>query len=365
MSQAIKFTQLIPGTVILDNYGNVKVRTHGESTKDIKGKVAYLPLTDNDKNPRNLIGLKDSSRLCWPKTGKTLYVCKESHVPRALLRNSDYKITINRDNADFVVIPAPTEEEVSTRVFNIAYLVQNSGKLNMLYYFTLNYPWGHDEDKANPEDVTKIKEEIKRRIPTGEDETSQFFGKDELELQTMHFFKDVQEYEDILTDAIYDSETGRPRYKIVLDTELNIDSTNEITPEMLVIWSKMNDDKNILAKHIIGSNWQKYPCTIAVLLNDMNIMFYGGEQMKYVMKSIDYDYYKYNGTFKPNQLIQPEDWNMLQEYVMLKAGMKPEGGFKVQRGSGLGKFVHYAECVKPCKITEPTLFQEIEARLKN
>ena len=363
MYQAIKFTELIPGTVTMDNYGNIRIRTYGEITKDIKGKVAYLPLTNNVKKPRELIGGKDSSGSCWPKTGKTLYVCKDSHVPRALLRNAEYKITINRDNADFVVIPAPREEDVSTRMFNIIYTIQGPKHL-ALYYFTLNYPWGHDEDKANLEDVEPIKEEIKKRIPADEDESFQFFGTDELNLQTMYFLKDIQEYEDILTDAIRNPETDRDKYSIVLDTELNIDSTSEITPEMLQIWSKMDGDRHILAKHIIGSNWQKYPCTVSVIIDDMNMCFYGGEQMRYVTRSIDFDYYRYNKTFRHDRLIQPEDWNMLQDWIMLKTGMKPEGGFKIQRGSGIGKFVHYAECVKPCRISEPTLFQEIEARLK-
>jgi len=362
MYQVIKFTSLTPGTITLDNYGGIRVKIHGERTKDIKGRDAYLPLDANTKKPREMIGLKDRSNRCYPKTGKTLYVCKESHVPRALLRNSDYKITINRDNADFVVIPAPEEEDVSSRKFNIAYLIQGPDIAD-LYYFTLNYPWGHDDDKADTEDIPKIKEAIKKRFPLLEDYTATFFGNDALSLQTMYFLKSCQEVEDVLTGNIFDQELGRDKYEIVLDTQLNIDATTEISAEMLQIWSKM-EDKNMLAKHIIGSNWQKYPCTISVFLKDNYVYAWGGEQMRYVTKSIDFEYYGYNEAFKHNQVIQPEDWNLLQDWIMLKAGMKPEGGYKVQRGEGLARFARYAECIKPFKISEPTTYQEIEARLK-
>ena len=363
MYKAVHFTQIIPGSVKLNGYGQASVRVCGEKTGDIRGKTAYLPLDNKTKEPRKLIGLKDKSSEVWPKTGKTLYICKESHVPRTLIRNSDYKITINRENADYVVIPAVPEDEMSTRVFNIAYLIEGPRR-NVLYYFILSFPWGHAEGKAEPEEVETIKKAIKDKFTVDDDETAYFFSFENLVLTTMYFLKNNQEIEDILTGEIHDAETDRDKYQIVLDTELRLEPTTNITLDTLEIWSKMTD-RNMQAKAIIASDWQKYPCTTSVFIDKENLEYWGGEQMRYILRSIDHDTYRYNHTFKKTRIIEPDDWNLLQDWLMRIVGLKPEGGFKIQEGEGLAKFAHYAECFKPCKISEPTPFQEIMARLGN
>lgn len=167
-----------------------------------------------------------------------------------------------------------------------------------------------------------------------------------------------------MTDEFFDEETKRRKYNPVLDTRLRIEATTEINPEMLQIWSKEND-KNMLCKHIIGSEWQKYPCTIAAFIQEFSLQYYGGEQMKYVLKSIDFEYYRYNDGFKPNQEIQPEDWNLLQDWIMMQNGLSPDGGFIVERDNGINHLTRHAICFKPYRISEPTLYQEIEAKLKN
>ena len=362
MYKAIRFDKLVPGAVTIDNFHGVRINLYGERTLDIKGKVMYLPLDNKTRTPQEMVRDKNRSSRVVPKTGQTLYICKESHIPRKLLRNSDYKITINRDNADSVVVPTPSDEDVATRKYNILYIV--TGATTSVYYFVLNYNFGHTDDEADPDDVQKIKDAIKKRIYVAENESADFFCYDNLNVSTMYFLKKCQEIEDILTGAIYDEETKRDRYKIAIDTQIRLEPTNEIDMEMLQIWEKM-DDLNMLCKLIIGSNWQKYPCTISAFLGDSSVKYYGGEQMRYIKESLDFSYYNEYGRFRPNREVQPEDWNLLQNWLMVKAGVGENGGFKRKERSSPMNLVHYAEVYKPCKITEPTLFQEIEARLKN
>ena len=132
MYRAIHFKSINNGLVRLDNYDNVTVKVWGEKTQDLKGKV------------------------CYPKTGKTLYVCSESKVPRALLRNSDYKITISRDNADYVVIPYQDSEEIASREQNITLVVEKND-FTHIYYFSLELSYRRDADSVDSALIEKIK----------------------------------------------------------------------------------------------------------------------------------------------------------------------------------------------------------------
>jgi len=364
MYKAVHFNKANPGLVRLDNYDGITVKVYSERTSDLKGRVAYFPLDSNTESPEALINKKDKSNICYPKTGKTLYVCSESKVPRAILRNSDYKITINRENADFVVIPYQASEEISSREQNITLVVEKND-FTHIYYFELELSYRRNADSVDAALIEQIKKKILERIEVEEGATATFYFIGNLQKSKIYFVRKCQELEEILTDEITDSETKRLKFNPLLDINLKIDAINEINLEMLQIWSKM-DDRIMLCKHIINSDWQKYPCTIAAFVEDRNLQWSGGEQMKYVLRSIDFEYYRYNNTFKPNQEIQPDDWNLLQDWIMLKNGLGSDGGFKVCRASdGVEHLVRRAICVKPYKISEPTLYQEIEAKLKN
>jgi hypothetical protein len=363
MYKAVHFDKLFSGRVILHDSGSTEVRLYSESYPgELRGKVAYLPLNAATDHPKPLLGQKDWSSSVWPKTGKKLYVCKESHIPRAIIRNSDYKITIDKDNADYIVIPAPKDEEIAKRNCNVAYIVY--GYKTCLYYFNVCYDWKEDCNQVDQDDVQTVYDAIKDKIHLETGETSEFHQLALLNLASfdIYFVKRCEEVEQVLTGEDLD-ESHKEKFRIIWDTKLRIDSTNEISADMLQIWEKM-DTKSLIAKSIIGSNWQQYPCTISVFIDYMSLGFYGGDQMDYILDSLDYKYYRVNKTFRPNKEIQPDDWNLLQDWLMLKAGVPKEGGFKVQKIEGPLALAHYAECFKPCKITEPTLYQEIEARLK-
>lgn len=363
MYRAIHFKSINNGLVRLDNYDNITVKVWGEKTQDLKGKVAYFPLDSDTEPPEVIINKADLSKLCYPKTGKTLYVCSESKVPRALLRNSDYKITINRDNADYVVIPYQDSEEIASREQNITLVVEKND-FTHIYYFSLELSYRRDADSVDSALIEKIKKAILDRVSPDTDATATFCYIGNLKKASIYFVKKCKELEEILTDKLSDPETGRKIFNPVLDINLKIEATNDINLEMLQIWSKM-DDKNLLCKHIINSKWQDYPCTVSAFVEEASISYWGGEQMRYVLKSIDFDYYRRNHAFRPNQEIQPEDWNLLQDWIMVQHGFGPDGGFKVRRAEGIGRLVRRAICVKPYKISEPTLYQEIEAKLKN
>ena len=147
MYKAVKFNSINNGIVRLDNYDGITVKVYGESTMDLKGKVAYLPLDSDTKSPEVIINKLDRSKNCFPKTGKTLYVCSESKVPRKILRNSDYKITISREKADYVVIPFQDHEDIAFRTQNITLVAEKNGKAH-IYYFLVELSYMRNADSV-------------------------------------------------------------------------------------------------------------------------------------------------------------------------------------------------------------------------
>lgn len=359
MYRAVHFTNLYSGKVIFDNYGGMKAKVYSENTMDVKGKVAYLALDTSTQEPWTILNGKDNSYHCWPKTDKVLYIAKESRVPRMILRNSDYKITINPNNADYVVIPANYEDDVPKREFNIAYIASKDKDV-LLYYFTFDYSWSAkvQHDAAS---VEKIKKVILDKLNYGDDWNQEFYYFDQLPTTYVYFVKRCPEVESILTDNTFN-------YKVIIDTRLRIDSPIGINIDSLKIWGKMSmtSEREMVAKAIIGSSWKEYPCTIAAFIDHYNLDYYGGEQLAYVKKSIGYDYYRNHYKFRADREVQPNDWNLLQEWLMSLVGLDEKGGFiSYQLSDSALLLTRHAKCFKPVYISEPMLFQEIEARLKN
>jgi len=356
--RAIHFDRLFSGSVGIDYQGDINIRSWEEKSRDIKGRVAYLPLDYYSRQSvKECLAAEDNSSAVWPKTGKKLWICKESRIPRALLRNSDYKITIDKENADYIVVPELTDDEVSQRVDDLIYIRTNSVGTS-LFYLTFNRGYEYQNSKEKTDEILpKIEAALKEKFCIFEDEdVLELIHHPEYDMTTVYFVKNTPEIEQILT--------GNMVKDYIVDTRIRITAPTEMTAEALQIWSKMEDGREMMAKAVIASDWQNHPVTTCVFLNAYNLRYYGGEQLRYVQKCVNYAYYERNSTFPAELIVQPEDWNLLQDWLMLRAGMGPEGGFKVQRGEGDTKFIRYAECIKPLHISEPMQFQDIEARLK-
>lgn len=176
MYKVVHFNKVNPGLVRLDNYDGITVKIYSEKMSDLKGKVACLPLDSDTKSPEEIIKRIDCSHLCYPKTGKTLYVCSESKVPRALLRNSDYKITINRENADYVVVPDQSEEDIASREQNITLVTEDNNGFIRIYYFQLELSYRRNVDSIDAAMIEKIKKAILERVDIDEDTVATFYS---------------------------------------------------------------------------------------------------------------------------------------------------------------------------------------------
>lgn len=352
--RAIHSMDFWPGAIYLRKSGTT-VKVYAKNNNDLRGRTAYLPLSVGSEPIQTLYAMNHSG-IVWPRTGQTLFISKESKVPRAIVRNSSYKITIDPNNADYVVIPSVREDDVVEREARIAYIVTKADKSVSVHYFDVQLDWSRPliDDDA----LKEIKDEIMARIPVDDEDKTEFYYFDRLQNFKIYFIKNCPEIEKILAE-------DENAYKIVFDYKLRLESPVDLTVDTLKIWDKMIGSKEMLAKTIIGSNWQKYPCTMCVYIRSHQLEWYGGEQMKYILRCIDFYKFKENESFPYNMEVQPEDWNLLQEWIMSRVGLSKDGGFKPMKDRNYPlDFTRVATCYKPVYISEPTLFQEIQARLK-
>jgi hypothetical protein len=83
---------------------------------------------------------------------------------------------------------------------------------------------------------------------------------------------------------------------------------------------------------------------------------------KVLMKAVHYDMMnRYSGSLG-GQIIQPDDWNMLQDYIMLKFGLPDKKGF-VKNLSPYEEFIKHKIAVTQWRLTEPKTFENIDDEL--
>lgn len=279
---------------------------------------------------------------------QSLYVCPECSIPRDLLRNSGYKIVRSKDAADTIVIP-DFKDDKATLYFDVAAVHDNK-----LYLFTItriDHKWSNNE---LPPQITYdvVDEFLKARQFTV---LGNCIGK--------RMVCDFIPYMEIYNDAIAD------RYfmlKCVTESKIERKPTTVICPDTLTIWYNMKD-KAMFEQSVLGSDWNDYPTTLCLLLH-MKDNFYraGSEKFRHVMRQICFvDSTTVECCFK-NHVIQPKDWNMMQDFITSFLGIDKSGSYlPLSNACSLDKvtqfmpLLHSAIAVKPKYIEAPMLFDNI------
>ena len=256
------------------NYaGKAIVKYDYRKTGAFKGKDAFF----SDTSTSFYEGL-DSHIYSAPKPGlgQKLFISKNSKMPRALLRGSDYKIVLDKDKADYVVVPFP--EDIITQKLN---LVMKCGDVIYCVRITKDYGAPAIDDQI----VATVQQSLSNYI--GGD-AKLFFHKSDLETRRFYFVKRCDEYEQMLADST--------SYKFYFDRNVPFVPTTEINPENLEFLYRCRD-MNVFERMVFGSDWQHYPFTICTLLY-MHERYYGGQSLKLIEEAIHFnDYYEggYNG----------------------------------------------------------------------
>ena len=270
--------------------------------------------------------------------GKTIYISKKSKVSRDVLRHT-YKIVLDPDRADFVVFPKL--KNISTfgcTMFGI--------KNNILYLCFLENIIDYS---SNVDYIFQVAVNMFCRM-AGLDE-SEVQHRPDYQYVDLKFINDVPEYREILQNQY-------PNRSYIQDTSLPFTPLNKISPETLKIWSQVNDT-NLLEKLLVGSDWQKYPFTLWCFLHAEHDDFASecGNQGKVILEAIQY-WMNYLPEYEMHKLVEPDDWNMLQEWIMYQLGVSGPSYIPTERVTRLSgyysKFLKYSFAVMPTNISVAT-----------
>lgn len=249
--------------------------------------------------------------------GKTLFVEPKARITRDLLRNSGYKITLDREKADYIVIPDPDEFRTSRYVSNL--LVYRPFD-NSLYQFCVydRHRDLIDQNNFSENDCSTLRVWLENFLNTGHSlsEPLQMYMRDDFSIWYMAYIPQIESYREILTEV----PQGR-RY--IFDSEVRFQPNNNISVETLEIWSHITDI-TLLEKCVIGSDWQDYPLTMLTFLTaEHEVLLSSGHYGRNFDMVLDAIHF-WESNYPENALVSPQDWNMLQSWIMHKLHLEDD-----------------------------------------
>jgi hypothetical protein len=334
----VDYKRLLLGTIEFNFDGTIKRRHAHIRDREIVHKDAVLSAT------RCLSDLLERRTFHYLPRRSRLFVSSDVKMPRDLLRKSGYELKRDPDSAYATVIPY-LPKRLTKYEYNIAFLDREAGDL---------YLYSIEHSGAEKPELSDEQKETVRNC---------FFGcecltNDPGERYFAHFISKCQEYHDLINGTY-------PSRNYIFENNVNLyDIPVQITVENLLLWEKV-DDRNLLRKTILNSNWREYPLTLCVFLRLYHRYIDSTSDIpfKQVMRQI-----KYESDFNIQHLVEgiqvePQDWNMLQMYILAKMGLKEEKGFvnvhdylDVEK---LRQFIPMKVAVRTLKIDQPMLVDNL------
>ena len=164
-------------------------------------------------------------------------------------------------------------------------------------------------------------------------------------------------------NEILSTPDSKPRkFCYVSEANLPLDFPVDINVDTLDIWSRMRmPDAPVFRKALINSNWREYPVTVLYFLKrecyySEYLREHAEQAFIDILKQVGYNKDYTMEALLENVIVQPKDWNMLQDYLMHKYEIPETGGylsdanFSYNTGAWLRKRV----LMKPIKIDKPT-----------
>lgn len=297
----------------------------------------YMYFSDEPGKDNPMSMIEDVSENSWnrayPAFGDRIYISGKSRLPRELVRRS-YKISLSPDNAVCTVIPRVREFQHTTAWI---ILMQSNGDVTLVDVSNRKR-----FDSLNDNDIERAVESVMSGMPDGTKVLRKGTGS-----VRVWMLPKVAEYVEILS-------SGNRRY--VSDNLLPLKTDNKVNVATLELWRRLaRDNFNMFEKSLINSDAKDYPLTLCVFIgNEVNWSRLSDVGRKF-LESINVDYCF--DTFKwRNRRISDEDWNLLQEWIMLNLGVGKDGGFVKNRSryTSMMFLVKSEVAVAPIIIDSPT-----------
>lgn len=348
----VDYNRLCIGCLSFNSYGTISESKTYLRNRSSLNKMACFSFTDKDGLPPHRVIETNCST--YINAGVRIWLSPKCRVPRDIFRNSGYKITRDIETADYIIIPEVT---YGYPLYYGNFIVFDPHD-NTLCIYSVNRQEGLRQQVgfSNPEhDYKTLRDKFEYR---GCQVLSESFDK-----VTVELLPKIEEWKTLLSNTY-------PQRKYMMELNVPVDYPIEINVETLSLWKRAND-REMLAKAICASNWKECPATVLYLLcNEHQAMNnYGGNAFKLVLDQLHYDKYSEADDILENEVIQPKDWNMLQDFLMAELDLPPEGGFvnpdKMQNASEYREIIQRRVAVKPLKISEPMSFNNLTSIVRN
>jgi len=342
-----KFDKVYSGRIMVQWDGRITKERQELRTRYTKhGWAAFIVDPNSWRSVNEVLGYKCLSRHVHvsPTAYQKLYFSPHCRMRRDLFRNAGYIITMNPDNADLIVVPyiRPMEQMRG-------HIIIWEPDTKELTFYTMD----RDDIPQGEPERHMLFDQIVEHFSGKNVEF--VFGNLTINDHAGYFMPKYDAYEQILTD-----DSGARRY--VEETTFRLNPPLEISVDTLHLWSKIYDD-DVLADAICNSDWIDYPATLLVFLYiehpRINV---NNSTFSLVLNKIGFDRsYTISGMLN-GRIIQPKDWNMLQDYFMHKCELPEEGGviknLKNIRDD-VRNMMRCATMIKPKKIEVPMAYNQL------
>lgn len=343
--QFVEYENLVTGTLQFTRYNQIReFRTNLRSRQTLH-KVACFGDTPSAALPHYAIA---NNTAWYINVGVKVWMSPKCRTPRDLVRNSGYKFVRDINDADFIIIPE-VPSNLSVFKGNVIVLEKPTRTL-CIFSITKEAGISSGATELTDEEYKSMKDRFDYR----DADILAYCPEKKLPVQLL---PKCDEWKALLINQY-------PGRKYMTELAVPINYPIDINVETLMIWKHAND-KNMLAKSIVASNWKEYPVTLLYFLTveQQNMNVFGGEQMKLVLDQIGWDKYADADDVLENRMIEPKDWNLLQDFIMATLDLPPEGGYIDEdkiRYSDYNDIVRKRVAVKPLKITEPMVFTHLK-----
>ena len=317
-----------------------------------KNNVIYFSsMSGSNDSPEQII--QDNTLFRNITSGSTLYVSKSSKLPRDLIRNSGYKITLSPEKADYIIIPKPVKE-LSPEKYNIIIRDTVSEEVFICGIRNMCLSLKLPVEKY----VEKLAFDRKRSVADFEYYSPSSVADTEF---YVCFTQDVPEFIDILR-----GNTSGKDY--VFDTDLPLIPSSNMSVETMDLWARLlQNDQNIFEKAVINSDANKYPFTLHIFLNyDKDVRYhYWGQQFRDYLRRLGI----YEG-FDGYRTIEPHDVELVQKWIMKRMGADEDGGivnFEMYNNMPyqICGMIRKRFVVKPVKVSGPITYTNLISQAKN
>lgn len=353
---AIKYRNLYVGSIKLTLENTVNASCMQYSGREYTNKIAAF-CTENNCNVLSALTARTYVTPFYEWSNEKLYISSNVKTRRDIFRNSGFKIKLNPEDADYTVVP-DLPEKITTFKYD---LIIRHRRNNDLFLYCINRPKYSSDGRTEmlQEDFKLVKDYFK-------EEYYEFFQEgflDTMYSQTMWLIPNCTEYADII-------QKKYPERNYVKVSSVKLTYPNTLSVETLDLWRRNNDDE-MLRNTMCASDYIKYPFTTSMFINNERptLPYTENSGFRKLMRDIGYDKSQSIPSMFYCREIAQEDWNLWQEYIMMRCGLPKEGGWisvKQDEGKMIMKmkdYIQYRIAAKPKFISTPQLYDNIKQEL--